>query len=257
MSEQSSRNLPTPTDDHDRKLLADVQGHGWHVLGVEADAEGPAFAYSIGLYHSFGHPEVIVFGLRVNVMHGMINAVGEQVRAGSRFNDLDESGDVLDGYNVIFRKVEQRHYREYLGYALWFYRGDHFPALQCVWPDSQHRYPWHDLISQHLAARQPVLSDDRSWLFQAGSNRAVFTTRPVIREGRPVLLVVHDDEDDWQFLCGTTNQPEDGQLVSLGNMVQRDPTLRELADLSAGWYASRQTAGAEWTRQPMEQEEAK
>jgi hypothetical protein len=29
--------LPEPADDHDWKLLADVQGHGWHVIGVEED----------------------------------------------------------------------------------------------------------------------------------------------------------------------------------------------------------------------------
>jgi hypothetical protein len=64
--------LPEPADDHDRKLLADVQGYGWHVIGIEEDEEGPGFAYSIGLHHNFGHPEIIAVGLRVQVMHGMI-----------------------------------------------------------------------------------------------------------------------------------------------------------------------------------------
>src|SRR4051794_27391344 len=38
---------PEPTDEHDRKLLADVERHGWHVVCVEEDEEGPGFAYSI------------------------------------------------------------------------------------------------------------------------------------------------------------------------------------------------------------------
>lgn len=50
-------------DEHERKALADVQQHGWHVLKVMEDNEGPAFAYTVGLYHSFGHPELIVVGL--------------------------------------------------------------------------------------------------------------------------------------------------------------------------------------------------
>jgi hypothetical protein len=33
--------LPTPTDDHDKKLLADVKKYGWHVIGVEEDEVGP------------------------------------------------------------------------------------------------------------------------------------------------------------------------------------------------------------------------
>lgn len=83
---------PEPEDEHDRKLLADVERHGWHVIGVEEADEGPAFAYSIGLYHNFQHPEVILFGLPVRVMHRVINAVGEKIKSGEKFDHLDESG---------------------------------------------------------------------------------------------------------------------------------------------------------------------
>jgi hypothetical protein len=246
---QHAADLPEPADDHDRKLLADFGRHGWHVVGVEEDEEGPGFAYSIGLYRSFGHPEVIVFGLPVRVMHRTINGVGEQVRSGERFGHLDEAGDVLEGYNVAFRTVKRRHYADYLGYARWFYRGDDFPALQCVWPDSAHRYPWHPEFDAALSRRQPVLSDDTSWPFQEGRNRAVFTTRPVLREGHPILLVSHDRDGDWQFLCGTTNRPEDGLVVSLGSIFERDRTLAAVADLPEGWRAYRGAKRAAWRRE--------
>jgi hypothetical protein len=48
--------MPEPKDEHERKAVTDVQNHGWHDVKVMGDAEGPAFAYTIGLYHSFGHP---------------------------------------------------------------------------------------------------------------------------------------------------------------------------------------------------------
>jgi hypothetical protein len=244
----SKSGLPAPTDEHDRKLLADVERHGWHVIGVEEDEEGPAFAYSIGLYRTFGHPEVLVFGLPVPVLHRIINAVGEQVRSGERFGHLDESGDVLDGYNVAFRSLERKHYRDYLGYARWYYGGDDFPALQCVWPDSQHRYPWHAEFTAALIQRQPVLSDDTSWPFHDGRNRAVFTTRPVLEEKLPILIVNHDEDGDWQFLYGTTNRPKNGRIVSLERIFEWDRTLAEVADLPEGWTASRTAIGAAWTR---------
>jgi hypothetical protein len=240
---------PEPADDHDRKLLADVGRHGWHVIAVEGDEEGPAFACSIGLHDPFGHPEVILLGLPVRVMHQVINGVGEQVRAGKRFGHRDESGDVLDGFNVCFRTVERRHYREDLGYAGWFYRGDDFPSLQCVWPDSRHRHPWHPEAGSDFLRRQPVLSDDTSWPFHEGKNRAAFTTRPVLEDNLPILIVSHDDDGDWQFLCGTTNRPQDGQLVSLGRIFERDRTLAEVADLPEGWGASRTAKGAAWMRE--------
>jgi hypothetical protein len=252
--QDASDGPPEPADEHDRKLLADVERHGWHVIGVQEDEEGPAFAYSIGLYRSFRHPEVIVFGLPVRVMHSIINAVGEEVRSGSRFEHLDESGEVLDGYNVAFRTVERKHYRDYFGYARWFYRSDGFPALQCVWPDADHRYPWHPEFSAALAQRQPLLSDDTSWPFQEGRNRAVFTTRPVVEESRPILLVTHDREGDWQFLCGKSNHTEDARIVSLGCIFERDPTLAAVADLPEGWRAYRRGKGAAWRREKAQGE---
>jgi len=49
----------------DAKVLQDIQRVGWHVTSVFArkEDEGPEWAFSIGLFHSFCHPEVIVHGL--------------------------------------------------------------------------------------------------------------------------------------------------------------------------------------------------
>jgi hypothetical protein len=47
----------------------------------------------------------------------------------------------------------------------------------------------------------------------------VFTTKPVLDGTHPILLVSHDENDDWQFLCGTTADPKDGKLVSLGSIA--------------------------------------
>ena len=44
------------------------------------------------------------------------------------------------------------------------------------------------------------------WPFADPPNTAVITTRPVLEQSAPILLVVHDAVDGtWQFLCGTTN----------------------------------------------------
>jgi hypothetical protein len=246
---------PEPADEHDRKLLTDVKQYGWHVIGIEEDEEGPSFAYSIGLQHSLHDPEIIVFGLPVQLMHQIINGIGEKVRSGERFEHLDEWDDILDGYNVAFRNVERKHFRDYFGYARWFYRGDDFSALQCVWPDSQHRYPWHPEAPAALIQRQPLLTDDQSWPFHEGRNRAVFTTRPVLEEGHPILLVTHDTDDSWQFLCGTTNRTEDAKIVSLGSILERDGTLAEVANLPEGWRAFRRERGSAWSRERLEEAE--
>jgi hypothetical protein len=223
-----------PQDESEAKLLADVKDPGWHVIGVTEDDEGPGFAYTIGLLHSYRHPEIIIFGLDVPILWRIVNVIGEKVKQGEKFENNQEGEDILEGYLVFFRLVQKRHYREYLGYARWFYEGDAFPALQCVWPDKANRYPWHPDASELFRQRQPVLYDPAAWRFQEASNRAVFTTKQVIQAGLPVLLVSHETDGDWQFLCGTTNRVEDGAVVCLGAMLKRDQSLKELADLPEG-----------------------
>lgn len=243
-------------DDDERRVIEDVQQYGWHIVGVKEDSEGPGFAYSIGLHHSLGQPEIIIFGLSSSgTMAQIINAIGEQMRKGTKFGDWMESDQVLEGYSCLFRHVDEGFYPEYLGYAMWFYRPDAFPVLQCVWPDRQGRYPWHPQFPAELHARQPVLARQSPWRFHEGKNRAVFTTIGVLDGTHPILLVSHDAEGDWQFLCGTTNWPEDGRLVCLGNVVEQHPAIVELADLPTGWQAVRDAPDQPWRRIKSEPDE--
>jgi hypothetical protein len=84
--------------------------------------------------------------------------------------------------------------------------------------------------------------------FSEPPNLAVITTKRVL-EGAPIVLVAHDEDDGgWQFLCGTTNDPADGRVVSLAGIVSGDPSVEELADLPVGWQASRAKLGDPWVR---------
>jgi hypothetical protein len=79
----------------------------------------------------------------------------------------------------------------------------------------------------------------------------VLTTAPVLA-GAPILMVSHDaDDGGWQFLCGTTNDPADGRIIHLKEIVAMDPTVTEVADLPLGWIAFRGKVGEAWTREPQ------
>jgi hypothetical protein len=236
-------------DDDERRVIEDVRQYGWHIVGVEEDQEGPAFAYSIGIYHTLKQPEIIVFGLSdIKLMWQIINGIGDDMRKGKTFEDWKEYDEILEGYSCMFRQVDQGFYREYVGYANRFYRPDEFPVLQCVWPDGLGRYPWHPEFPAALHARQPVLAQQGDWRFHEGKNRAAITTKYVFDGTHPILLVSHDEEGDWQFLCGTTNLPEDGRIVCLATVVERHPAVVELADLPVGWQAARDGVDQSWRR---------
>ena len=98
-----------------------------------------------------------------------------------------------------------------------------------------------------MAERQPILGDGIDWPFHEGKNRSAITTRQVL-EGHPILLVSHDEDGDWQFVCGTTDDEEDGRVVSLKEILKLDGSIAELADLPVGWEASRDTPEKPWQR---------
>ncbi len=141
-------------------MRADIATYGWHVIKVFEDDEGPGFAFTIGLYERFDHPELIVFGLPLETMHLMLNGAGEAVRAGRTYTAGQSYDGILEGYDCTFRRVPLSHYQAYLGYARWYYDGDDFPVLQLIWPDREHRYPWAAPADAWIRKGQPVLADD-------------------------------------------------------------------------------------------------
>ncbi len=82
------------------RARADVQKNGWHVVKVLADESGPAFAYSIGMFETFGHSEILMFGFEPDLMHRIINNVGFDIRSGKRFSADQRDDDVLNNYEV-------------------------------------------------------------------------------------------------------------------------------------------------------------
>jgi hypothetical protein len=85
--------------------------------------------------------------------------------------------------------------------------------------------------------------------FKDDLNTAVFTTRFVLQERSPILHIFHDDDGYWQFIGAETEiKTEDYKIVSLGEIIELDPTVQELADLPYAWEAWRESVGSEWVK---------
>jgi hypothetical protein len=152
------RKLPTPESDGDRKMLSDIARVGWAVVGIMEDDEGPGFAFSVGLFHTHGHPEILLIGLPWEVAYRLVNDIGTAIRGGERFEAGRRYDGLAEGYPTAFEPVARDHYREYLGTASWFYQGWDFPVLQCVWPDKAGVFPWETGYDVRFQRAQPMLS---------------------------------------------------------------------------------------------------
>jgi hypothetical protein len=95
-------------------------------------------------------------------------------------------------------------------------------------------------------------------MFEAPTG-VVITTRRVMEQGRPILLVTHDDEEPrgWQFLNGhgDTDDPTCGITVYAEHVVERDSSVAGLADPPLGLHAWRADESVEWIREPIPSEE--
>ena len=89
------------------------------------------------------------------------------------------------------------------------------------------------------------------WPFDQPRNCAVITLRQILDGSEPVLHVSHDlDDHGWQFLGLGDAEIEDAAVVSFQLIVDRDGSVRELADLPPGWHAWRGSALEPWMRAP-------
>ena len=93
------------------------------------------------------------------------------------------------------------------------------------------------------------------WPFPDAQAKKVYTTRFVLEEGKPILVVAHDPDGEWEFLCATTDNPRDAREVSLAFIVDQDPRVAEVADLPVGWRAFRDSPESPWLQRPFASEE--
>jgi Domain of unknown function (DUF4262) len=252
-------------DDNDRKLLKDVAEYGWHVVVIPEESGTPGWAFSVGLYQSYQHPEVVVFGLPGELLPAVVNIIGAEVKAGNTFLAGQDYPDILEAVLCTLRNVQQEWYRPFLGYATWYYRGTAFPVLQCIWPDKGQRYPWDAEFKKEWQMQQPLLFEKDSvaaravellrskgdWAFVDPPDVATYTTRQVVNDREPILFLTHDfDDGAWQLLHGGDAQASDAMIVCLSHLIKLDPKLAELADLPLGWQAVRKSVGEPWHRAP-------
>jgi len=92
---------------------------------------------------------------------------------------------------------------------------------------------------------------ERDSPFDQPRNAASITLRSIVFGGAPILHVTHDEDDHgWQFLGREDARENDACVVGLQEIVARDPSVLELANLPPGWHAWRSSSASPWQRAP-------
>lgn len=98
------------------KVDEDNKKYAWHVLSVACD-DSPGFSYTVGFEQTLNHPEIIMSGLSSDLMHQLLNDIGELIKSGSQFKSGDLSNEVVKGFPVKFIAVNDEIRSNYLRVA--------------------------------------------------------------------------------------------------------------------------------------------
>ena len=90
------------------------------------------------------------------------------------------------------------------------------------------------------------------WSFSCPIDSAAVTTKFVYERLEPIIQVNHYIDDGWQFMCNTTDDPDDGVVICMGCFISKFPEMIDLADLPKGWDAFREDKNQPWDKQQFE-----
>ena len=125
------------TDDGERSVLDDIAKYGWHCIYILEQDGQPPWTFTIGLFETWKHPELVIFGLKRQVAHEILNIVAVKLAKGERIDLSQPTDDLVHGASCLLVGVPEHHYRARFGFARWYYQGDGFPVYQIVWPNRE------------------------------------------------------------------------------------------------------------------------
>ncbi|MEN2399462.1 DUF4262 domain-containing protein [Flavobacterium sp. MC2016-06] len=238
-------------DDLLENTKINISKYGLQVIIVSATDYLPSFAYSIGLWQKYNHPEIICFGLSNSLLHTLINDVAEIIKKNESITEEKNYPEIFESGRAEFLKVHPDNILDYFGSAINFYEREDFPAFQLVWTDRNDKFPWEENFEEEFRYKQPLLDRNNNFKFREPKNLTTFTTKQWL-EGKSIIRVVHDHDGDWLFLTDDEASIENTIIVGLEQLIIKDNTLNQVFDLEYGEEAEREFLGDKWIRNEFE-----
>lgn len=151
--------FPDRDMDHLEKISWMVETNGWCAEPVppREDPPTPGYTYTVGFQATYGHPEVVIFGLQPVAARGLLQLLADQLDAGSEIPEGVFVG-LLDNdlrcALLTLVDVDDAMFPSAVAFT-----GDAFMIDQFVWPDRSGLLPWEEGYDPRLRLAQPILAD--------------------------------------------------------------------------------------------------
>jgi hypothetical protein len=150
--------------DYEQSIIDNVARYGWQCTKVfDPDGTEPGFAYSIGFWETLCAPELIMFGLDVEMMHELLWLMYHQLKEGAQLADGARWPGLLEGFDCISRPVHPSQLKiDYFNSALWYRHhrtgSEALHAYQIFWPSAvDGLFPWEAGADAGVRDAQPLL----------------------------------------------------------------------------------------------------
>jgi len=251
-----------------QNVLADVQKHikaeGWHMAVVPTEDDTiPPVVYTIGLFDSFKHPELIMVGLPFEEMVQIMGEISLHVKntnGNTGWKDGTKTVEFLsDDMPIQFSTVSPEKKPEFVRLGLAFYQSKsknpedptEFPLFQVLWSDQERNFPYERDCAFGVKFRQPILAKrviENPWPFKEAPNLSCEIHKSVVQETdkHPILLVKRI-ENGWKFY-GDPNETalKDCVILNLEEIYAMDQSILTLVDMKPDQIAKRKSESAPW-----------
>lgn len=134
-----------------------IAKHGVHIMYVYPSETTPAFAYTIGLT-TYGLPELIVFALRVEQAHPILQVLAEMGRLDPENLNPGVLKAGIMNIDTLLIDTDYDKASEWAIQAFHYFEPEYSVSVrQIVLPDEAGLYPWHEGYNANF--NQPVLGE--------------------------------------------------------------------------------------------------
>jgi hypothetical protein len=97
-------------EDLSKIVSANVCDYGWHCVNVIEDDGHPPWSYTIGLYETYGFPELIIGRSRATAHH-ILETIASRLEKGETPDLESPALNLIPGVYCLYREVLHRYYR--------------------------------------------------------------------------------------------------------------------------------------------------
>jgi hypothetical protein len=125
----------------DGMIEASISKDGYALISIPPTGDIPQVTYSLGLYHSLGHPDLVILGFSPEVSHEILRDTIDSIKSGNSLDvDMRYTEDEGPEFEFETYALPDNWRLPVFGRNLKYLNGEDVPVLVLMFPDQHGHY---------------------------------------------------------------------------------------------------------------------